>query len=442
MVLPVIPVILFYLIPTFSPRYRPFIFLSHPYGIFIGIDNHGRTILFGCAFLQNETVKTFRWLMKTFVKLMKKQPKTIITDQDQWMNEAISTEIPFTKHAFCIWHITSKFSGWFTAILREQYSSWCAEFNRFYRLDDIDDFEREWPFGLYEIKRNWVSAYLRAHCFGGMTTSGRCESIYCFMKRFTSSRSCLTQLIKQIDLAVEDVGQTELRHTMLDMYRGSSLRTLSPLEEQVHKLFTAFAFKKFQEEFERATQYTVSMENSLAYMVQHYKELCSQKHIVTWYDDIITCSCKIFEFWGIICRHVLSVFIHRDRFEIPMRYLPLRWYRDKFHVRVIVLASTERVVNNSNDVGSNIVDISDDNFISSPPISRVKGRPKFRREIGGEETSLKKVRSCSFCKKSGHNITTCPDKENVQVNLMPAAKKKKKDGQASELSNPVFLVKN
>ena len=35
-----------------------------PFGIFVGIDNHGRTILFCCALLRNETLDTFQWLMK------------------------------------------------------------------------------------------------------------------------------------------------------------------------------------------------------------------------------------------------------------------------------------------------------------------------------------------------------------------------------------------
>lgn len=35
-----------------------------PFGIFVGIDNHGRTILFGCALLHNETVDTCQWLIK------------------------------------------------------------------------------------------------------------------------------------------------------------------------------------------------------------------------------------------------------------------------------------------------------------------------------------------------------------------------------------------
>jgi hypothetical protein len=34
------------------------------FGIFVGVDNHSRTILFGCALIRNETMSTFQWLMK------------------------------------------------------------------------------------------------------------------------------------------------------------------------------------------------------------------------------------------------------------------------------------------------------------------------------------------------------------------------------------------
>ena len=35
-----------------------------PFGIFVGITNHGKTILFGYALLRNETTSAFQWLMK------------------------------------------------------------------------------------------------------------------------------------------------------------------------------------------------------------------------------------------------------------------------------------------------------------------------------------------------------------------------------------------
>jgi len=34
-----------------------------PFGIFVGVNNHGKTILFGCALLQIETTRASRWLI-------------------------------------------------------------------------------------------------------------------------------------------------------------------------------------------------------------------------------------------------------------------------------------------------------------------------------------------------------------------------------------------
>ena len=38
-----------------------------PFGIFVGIDNNGRTILLGCALLRNEKLITFEWLFKVTI---------------------------------------------------------------------------------------------------------------------------------------------------------------------------------------------------------------------------------------------------------------------------------------------------------------------------------------------------------------------------------------
>ena len=35
-----------------------------PFGVFVGVNNHGKTILFGYALVRNETTSTFQWLMK------------------------------------------------------------------------------------------------------------------------------------------------------------------------------------------------------------------------------------------------------------------------------------------------------------------------------------------------------------------------------------------
>ncbi|KAL2900567.1 Protein FAR1-RELATED SEQUENCE 11 [Bienertia sinuspersici] len=157
----------------------------------------------------------------TFLAIMMKAPKTIITDHDPWMNQAIAQELPYTKHCFCIWHITSKFSGWFTSILRDKYQEWCKDFYTLFKLETIEDFENQWPpivskynlldnkhvKGLYHIKEFWAPPYLRNYYFEGMRTTRRSEYITVFFKRFVTSTSTLTDPAKQVDVAVREIIQ-------------------------------------------------------------------------------------------------------------------------------------------------------------------------------------------------------------------------------------------
>ena len=53
--------------------------------------------------------------------------------------------------------------------------------------------------GLYQIKHFWIPCYLGGHCFGGMTTTGRLESINAFIKLFVSSHTNFIQLIKRVN---------------------------------------------------------------------------------------------------------------------------------------------------------------------------------------------------------------------------------------------------
>ncbi|KAF7812001.1 protein FAR1-RELATED SEQUENCE 11-like isoform X1 [Senna tora] len=161
-------------------------------------------------------VVVFDTTYKTFVSLMDKPPKTILTDQDPWMTEAISKDMSSTKHSFCIWNITSKFSV---------IAKYNLESNKHVK-------------GLYHVKDYWALPYLRDHFFGGMTTTGRSESINAFIKRFINSQTSLSTFFKQVDFAIEDIQRKEEHDAMLVKCRGSSLKTISPLQEQAHGVLT------------------------------------------------------------------------------------------------------------------------------------------------------------------------------------------------------------
>lgn len=213
---------------------------------------------------------------------------------------------------------------------------------------------------------------------------------------------------------------------MLEKCKGSTMKLISPLQEQAHSVLTRFAFQKFQEEFERSIQYSIHHENDNMFVLRYYKDVNNRKHVVFWDGKIATCSCKNFEFWGILCRHILSIFLHKDCHEFPSNYLPSRWRLqlplndDEIEPQVNVVIEEEAIDCN--------------NEVHCPPKSKPKGRPKRRRLKGGKELSHN-MNTCGLCKGQRHNIATCPLKEKKKNN-----NKKKKVCEDANL-NPILLSK-
>ncbi|XP_059623174.1 protein FAR1-RELATED SEQUENCE 5-like [Cornus florida] len=63
---------------------------NRPFAIFLGMNNHRETAVFGAALMYDETTDSFVWLFETFLKAMEgKALKTIIMDQDATMTKAL-----------------------------------------------------------------------------------------------------------------------------------------------------------------------------------------------------------------------------------------------------------------------------------------------------------------------------------------------------------------
>lgn len=78
-----------------------------PFVPFVGLNNHRKTTVFGCALLSLETEETYVWLLQTFMKEnFQVKPKAVIMDADAAMISAIKQV--FTDevyHRICIFHI-------------------------------------------------------------------------------------------------------------------------------------------------------------------------------------------------------------------------------------------------------------------------------------------------------------------------------------------------
>lgn len=311
-------------------------------GIWVGINNYGMPCFFGCALLQEEDVKSFSWAIKAFLGFMNgKAPKTILTDQDMRLKEAIAMEMPTSKHALCIWLIVAKFPSWFNAVLGERYTEWKAEFFRFYNMGSVEDFEYGWRemvnsyalhgnkhiANLFYLRSLWALPYLRSHFFAGLTATGQSKLINSFIQRFVSTQTRFPHFLEQLADAVEFKDQAGEQQTMLQNVQNISLKTGAPMESHASTILTPYAFSKLQAQMVLAAHYA-SYQMKDGFLVRHHT-VHEGGHRVFFVpgEGLISCSCHLFEFTGTLCCHAIRVLSTENCFQIPDRYLPLRWRR-------------------------------------------------------------------------------------------------------------------
>lgn len=111
------------------------------------------------------------------------------------------------------------------------------------------------------------------------------------------------------------------------------LKTPSPMEKQAANLYTRKIFMKFQGELVEtlANPATVFDDSGTVttFRVAKFGEE-HKAHIVRFnaFEMKATCSCRMFEFSGIICRHILSVFRAKNVLMLPPKFVLKRWTRN------------------------------------------------------------------------------------------------------------------
>ncbi|KAJ0092369.1 hypothetical protein Patl1_26874 [Pistacia atlantica] len=81
------------------------------------------------------------------------------------------------------------------------------------------------------------------------------------------------------------------------------MKTGAPMESHEASVLTPFAFSKLQEQFVLAAHYE-SFHMNDGFLVRHHTKL-EEGRKAYWVpqEDIISCSCHLFEVSGILCRH-------------------------------------------------------------------------------------------------------------------------------------------
>ncbi|XP_058111317.1 protein FAR-RED ELONGATED HYPOCOTYL 3-like [Magnolia sinica] len=97
------------------------------------------------------------------------------------------------------------------------------------------------------------------------------------------------------------------------------------------KVYTPEVFEMFQEEYKKHLRYSISKCGGFGTIAEYcvYNDKDERRTVrFNSLDGTMTCSCKKFEFVGILCGHALKVLDFYNIKEVDPRYIMKRWRRD------------------------------------------------------------------------------------------------------------------
>ncbi|EEC72703.1 hypothetical protein OsI_06289 [Oryza sativa Indica Group] len=315
-----------------------------PFAPFVGTNHHKQPILFGASLIYDESSESFNWLFQTFLMAMSgKQPATIFTDPSAEIIKSVRLVFPNSSHRLCLRHICHnavkhlnhvicnhpEFLSDFKRRIYEERSvtffdlKW-KELVNAYNLDGND-----WMNNLYAMREKWAAVYSRDSFYADMMTIQNAEGTSDALKNFRR-KLCLPEFLEEYEKCITSFRQNELeadynsRQTspvpyvpdlpMLKTAAESYTRNLySHFEEEFKKLFTLSCSLLSQDRTISTYKLTPLNSEEEAYVVFNSE------------DTTVSCSCRMYECTGMLCKHALRVLNYSNIFTFPSHYVYKRW---------------------------------------------------------------------------------------------------------------------
>ncbi|KAI8551231.1 hypothetical protein RHMOL_Rhmol06G0168700 [Rhododendron molle] len=313
----------------------------------VGINNHGQTTLFGCGLLDGETTDAVMWLFTTFLEAMGgKKPVSIFTDQSRAIANVISAMFPDSHHGLCLWHIYQNAAKHLSQVFAG-FKSFTSRFKAcIYDGETIEEFEESWKKllvdfkltdnvwlqKLYEFREKWAQVYSRAYFCAGMTTTQRSESINKFLKKYFGSTLVLREFVDQYAKAMASRREKEREVENKTQQTSPILVSQWSVEREASEKYTKKVFYLFQKEYQQTLDLSLKLENDdgtiSTYIVKElegWKKI--PKLVYNPLEHSVSCTCRKFEFHGILCSHSLKLFRDLQYESLPPRYYLKRWTR-------------------------------------------------------------------------------------------------------------------
>ncbi|PHU20997.1 Protein FAR1-RELATED SEQUENCE 5 [Capsicum chinense] len=331
---------------TFDTAYRTHRYRV-PFAPFIGVNHHCQPVLFGCALLLNESESSFIWLFQNWLAAMSgRHPVSITTDHDRIIRSAIVDVFPGARHRFCKSNIFREAQERLSHSL-QSFPTFEAEFQKCVNLTEtIEEYELcwgsllgrynviddEWLQSMYDARQQWVPVYLQDTFFGETSIAKTSDNTNSYFDGFIDASTNIHVLMSQYEKATANRHEKEVKAEYDTINIAPILKTPSPMEKQAANIYTREIFLMFQQELMETLAYPATVIKDTGSDVIYQVAKFGEDHKVNYvqynvFEKKASCSCQLFDFSGILCRHILAVFRVKNVLRLPSHYVLKRWTR-------------------------------------------------------------------------------------------------------------------
>jgi hypothetical protein len=312
---------------------------------FVGVNHHMQNVMFGCAFMLDESSTSYEWLLKSFLESMGGcPPKTIFTDQNDTISKAIEVVLPETRHCLCHWHIeknlqshldTLNDSGTFQSMFMKCMND-CesgAEFEETWAimLHEYNLEEHQWLTDLFEQRHKWCTALHKDAFDGGIQSLDRNLSSHSVLSSIDDESISPTDFVLEFDKLVGSWRTNEsVEDIQCNQISAECTVKHNSILQQAAGVYTHKVYKSLETEFIEGCSGTSYQEMQCSETLYRF-EFILQNGPKVWLVFLDTstmelnCSCKRFETTGILCSHALNAIGLKNLDKIPETYVLKRW---------------------------------------------------------------------------------------------------------------------
>ncbi|XP_042979987.1 protein FAR1-RELATED SEQUENCE 5-like [Carya illinoinensis] len=191
--------------------------------------------------------------------------------------------------------------------------------------------DNDWLQNLYNRWEKWVPTYLRTTFCAGMSTTQKSESLKKFFKDYVRSSTMVSDFVHQYEKTLDARYFKEKEKDVRTKSIRAVLKTCWAIEEEAAKVYTRKSFEIFQDELFNSQRYkaTKVQKNGESKM---YEMTPNGRDKRVYYVNLESgeakaiCTCHMFKFLGIICRHILCVLAKKSKLDVlPSHYVIERW---------------------------------------------------------------------------------------------------------------------